>query len=156
MGQKQAQQNNRRKVIKLKMLFLYVLSVDRIEAELVAKQRGEDGPLIIKFYDEIGNRTNRRCSVCNIRIILFCVCVYRQMKTLVLPVPPGVRIGTAKTTVQVPVDAPTEPSRKRFLTLLSDGSGFCKYPRESYFLYGAIYVQPNDYSASMPICFLNV
>ena len=50
------------------------------------------------------------------------------MKTLVLPVPPGVRIGAAKTTVQVPVDAPTEPSRKRFLTLLSDGSGFCKYP----------------------------
>lgn len=84
---------------------------ERIEAEVVAKQRGEDGPLIIKFYDEIGNRTNRR-----------------QMKTLILPVPPGVRIGAAKTTVQVPVDAPTEPSRKRFLTLLSDGSGFCNYP----------------------------
>ena len=58
------------------------------------------------------------------------LCVYRQMKTIVLPVPPGVRIGAAKTTVQVPVDAPTEPSRQRFLTLLCDGSGFCKYPRK--------------------------
>jgi len=53
------------------------------------------------------------------------------MKTIVLPVPPGVRIGVAKTTVQVPVEPKTEPSntghRKRFLTLLCDGSGFCKY-----------------------------
>lgn len=61
------------------------------------------------------------------------VCTCRQMKTIVLPIPPGVRIGAAKTTVQIPVDAPTEPSsdhhtRKRFLTLLRDGSGFCKYP----------------------------
>lgn len=55
------------------------------------------------------------------------------MKTIVLPVPPGVRIGGTKTTVQIPVDTPTEPSsnttRKRFLTLLRDGSGFCKYPK---------------------------
>ena len=56
------------------------------------------------------------------------------MKTITLPVPPGIRIGAAKTTVQIPVDPPTEPSsnnhapRKRFITLLSDGSGFCKYP----------------------------
>lgn len=58
------------------------------------------------------------------------------MKTIVLPVPPGVRIGGAKTTVQIPIDAPMDPSsnattttRKRFLTLLRDGSGFCKYPK---------------------------
>ena len=35
----------------------------RSEAEVVAKQRGEDGPLIIKFYDEIGNRSNKRYSI---------------------------------------------------------------------------------------------
>ena len=35
----------------------------RNEAEVVAKQRGEDGPLIIKFYDEIGNRSNKRYSI---------------------------------------------------------------------------------------------
>ena len=108
----------------------------RTEAELVAKQRGEDGPLIIKFYDEIGNRTNKRYSVYYGAIkpmsFLCMCCVYRQMKTMVLPVPPGVRIGGTKTTVQIPVDTPTDPSsnatRKRFLTLLCDGSGFCKYP----------------------------
>lgn len=65
-------------------------------------------------------------------IIFIYVHVYRQMKTIMLPIPPGVRIGGTKTTVQVPVDTPTEPSsnatRKRFLTLLCDGSGFCKYP----------------------------
>jgi len=54
------------------------------------------------------------------------------MRTIILPVPPGVRIGATKTTVQVPVDAPTEPTRKRFITLLSDGSGFCKYPKKNY------------------------
>ena len=65
-------------------------------------------------------------------IIFMYMHVYRQMKTIMLPIPPGVRIGGTKTTVQIPVDTPTEPSsnatRKRFLTLLCDGSGFCKYP----------------------------
>ena len=57
------------------------------------------------------------------------LCIYRQMRTIILPVPPGVRIGATKTTVQVPVDAPTEPTKKRLITLLPDGSGFCKYPK---------------------------
>lgn len=105
----------------------------RTEAEKVARLRGEDGPLIIKFYDEIGNRPNRRYSVYGenqYNCTYTCTC--RQMKTIVLPVPPGVRIGATKTTVQIPVDPPAESSsnttRKRFLTLLRDGSGFCKYP----------------------------
>jgi len=64
----------------------------------------------------------------------------RHMKTIALPVPPGVRMGGAKTTVQIPVDAPTESSsnhvsRKRFLTILCDGSGFCKYPIFKVVLY---------------------
>ena len=106
--------------------------MDRMRADTEAKQRGEDGPLIIKFYDEIGSRTNRRCFLFSYREIILFLCVYRQMRTIILPVPPGVRIGATKTTVQVPVDALTEPTRKRFITLLSDGSGFCKYPKKIY------------------------
>ena len=94
------------------MLLLY-----REEEKIIAKQKGEDGPLFVKFYNDPRMRTLRTKG--HQRAATF------PMPTVFTKLPPSI----ASFSTPAPNDALLiGEGLTVFVLTLPDGSGYCKYP----------------------------
>ena len=94
----------------------FAIYIYREEAKLMAKQRGEDGPLIVKFYNDPRIRT--------LRLKHQRSATYPLLSKL-SKLPPSVTSFSTPTTNEALLIG---EGLRVFVLVLPDGSGYCKYP----------------------------
>ena len=91
------------------MCLCYFINAYRKEDQFAAKLRGDDGPLVHRYYSEL-HKSHPRPRV--------------PQSYLTIPLPPGVKPGATAMRLSIP-SADNQPidQRKKFITLLPDGTG---------------------------------
>ena len=83
----------------------------RKEDQFIAHLRGEDGPLTLRYYNDMHHRSRQSHP----RV---------PQSYITIPLPPGVQAGVTAMRLSLPsTDPQPEDQRKKFITILPDGSG---------------------------------